>query len=328
MESQSTVPTVYTPDSLMALFANSFKIDNNRTLFALQGIYLDKKRKSHRGYFYDRVRDEMTGQIFTLRVPVAIKEKLTHGEMYLFKGYLESDVRAEGMVEPVYTAVELASAVAPTLGGLLAQRQKIVAEKKRLGYKDVDAILDAKLTQGQRPSVAFICGSTSLVMDEIYAALREVRPAYEIVERRTNLLDAEAILSMIQLHNHTTQYDVVALIRSGGPSIEVFESTNLAGGVLNLRPALVTAVGQTDDTTLLDEVADRQFGLPMMLGLYLRDKVLAQRPLITLAFAPPTDTSADPQPESPSSQPSIVWILGTVIVILLVLLIYTILSTT
>ena len=261
--------TVYTPVSLMAVFADAFKIDPEHSVLWLRGIYQDRKRKSYRGYYFDRLKDELGGQIITLKLPKQLKQNLQDGGYYLFKGTLDKDVRWDGVIEPVFIVSEMADQKSSHLTASLAKRATLQQEKANMGYRDLDGALKQKLDQNQKPHIALLCGKTSIVLQDVFSALKDARSRYRFTEQRVNLLDKWAIINA--LAQGDKEYDVIAIVRGGGPGLEIFDDVAIAEASLLLKPILVTAVGHAQDDTLLQKLADKQFITPTALGNYLRE---------------------------------------------------------
>ena len=261
--------TVYTPVSLMAVFADAFKIDPEHSVLWLRGIYQDRKRKSYRGYYFDRLKDELGGQIITLKLPKQLKQNLQDGGYYLFKGTLDKDVRWDGVIEPVFIVSEMADQKSSHLTASLAKRATLQQEKANMGYRDLDGALKQKLDQNQKPHIALLCGKTSIVLQDVFSALKDARSRYRFTEQRVNLLDKWAIINA--LAQGDKEYDVIAIVRGGGPGLEIFDDVAIAEASLLLKPILVTAIGHAQDDTLLQKLADKQFITPTALGNYLRE---------------------------------------------------------
>ena len=261
--------TVYTPVSLMAVFADAFKIGPEHSVLWLRGIYQDRKRKSYRGYYFDRLKDELGGQIITLKLPKQLKQNLQDGGYYLFKGTLDKDVRWDGVIEPVFIVSEMADQKSSHLTASLAKRATLQQEKANMGYRDLDGALKQKLDQNQKPHIALLCGKTSIVLQDVFSALKDARSRYRFTEQRVNLLDKWAIINA--LAQGDKEYDVIAIVRGGGPGLEIFDDVAIAEASLLLKPILVTAIGHAQDDTLLQKLADKQFITPTALGNYLRE---------------------------------------------------------
>ena len=214
-ETRQDVASAHTPTTLMALFANAFKLDQGHSILWLKGVYRDQGRGSYRGYYYDRLLDEMSGQIVTLKVPAQIKQALTPEGLYLFKGVLDKDVRPDGVVEPVFVVTELASQVTSSLPEGVMTRAAILRRKDAAGRKDLNRMLRQKLSVGERPCIALLYGQTSIVHEDVNSALEGARVRYELIEQRTNLADKGQIVRTLTRLNDD-RYDAVAVVRGGG----------------------------------------------------------------------------------------------------------------
>lgn len=285
----------HTPVTLINYFANAFQLPNDTSLIFLKGIYQDKKRMSYGGYYYDRLKDEVSGQIMTIRVPEQIKAVLGQGQLYLFKGVLEKTIRPDGVIEPVFVAAELLSELVPRVNNSLEQRLTIQRQKARDGYKDLSNALKRKLSGSRKPQLILVHGATSIVMDDVYSALGTARQQYDIVERRTNMLDKDAIINTIKLNGKATDIDGLALVRGGGPGLEIFDHLDIAHSALTLPVPLITAIGHAQDVTLLEQLADKSFATPTALGTYLKE--VAQEVVVQIEVKP------EPAPQVEQSEP-------------------------
>jgi len=270
------VSDAHTPVTLMALFANAFRIEPDKSLLWLKGVYQDRGRKSYRGYYYDRLQDELSGQIVTIKVPDRIKHTITHENLYLFKGFLDKTVRRDGVVEPVFTVAELGGAVASGLSSRAEKRATIQQQKANAGYRDLDRAIKQKLYQGERPHIALICGATSIVLEDVTSALKEASASYDLTEHRINLSSKEAIIGAFAQFDNSG-YDAVAVVRGGGHGLEIFDDVAIAKASLELQPIVVTAIGHAQDVTLLQQIADKKFTTPTALGTYLREMATRAR---------------------------------------------------
>ncbi len=258
----------HTPVTLVNFFANLFQMKKDASLIWLKGVYHDRGRKSYGGYYYDRLKDELVGLPITLKLPGRIKSTLRSGDLYLFKGTLDKDLRRDGVVEPVFIVTELVGPVASGLPENVEGRADIQRQKSDQGYRDLDWLIKQKLYAGERPRIAMLCGATSIVLEDVTSALKEASAYYELAEHRTNLSDAEKIIAMLARLN-SERHEAVAVVRGGGPGLEIFDDVVIAKAALELEPVLVTAIGHAQDVTLLQQIADKKFTTPTALGTYL-----------------------------------------------------------
>ena len=144
-----------------------------------------------------------------------------------------------------------------------------------------------------------ISGVTSIAMDDVGHALGEAISQYRIHEKRVDIVNQEQIITALQ-ELDTLSYDALAIVRGGGPGLEVLDSITIARAALALKTPLITAVGHAQDVTLLEQIADRHLPTPTALGDYLRritetthDAVLLPSP--TPAKAPAISTPPEPK---------------------------------
>lgn len=277
--------TTHTPVTLMQLFADSFTLEEQ--YLTLQGMFHDRQRQAYGGYTYDRLKDEATGQLITIRVPNDIKLQLTHENSYVFQGYLRKDVRFDGVIEPVFTIHSLLNEVVPLENEASNQRFLIQQEKRHLGYKDAEQVIRQVRTNGRYPHIVIIRGKTSIVMKDIYTTMRESRMEYQITEHRANLVQVDSIIEALKQYQTSDQCDLLAVACGGGPVIQIFDDLRIAEEALKLQVPLMTAIGHADTVTLLDRISDHIFTTPTAFGAYLRDLVQDTQPQASPKEAPP-----------------------------------------
>ncbi len=272
MQDQTQWENAHTPVTLLQLFANAFRLNAAQNLLLLKGVYQDRQRGSYQGYYYNRMKDEQSGQIVTVCVPEAIKEKLEHGRVYVLKGALQKDLRLDGVIEPVFLVAERVAEIETPVHA--HSSEAIVRQKQAQGFKVVNTHLMPKLRAGRAPRLALLVGMTSTVKDDFVAALGVAYDRYAIHEKRINIVSESEICDTLNEINRG-EYDAVAIIRGGGPGQEVFDSMSVAKIALDLRPALLTAISHAQEATLLEHIADKRFTSPTALGVYLAQLVEA-----------------------------------------------------
>lgn len=263
--------TTYTPVTLIQLFADSFTLEEQ--YLTVQGMFHDRQRQAYSGYTYDRLKDETTGQLLTIRVPDEIKLQLTHENSYIFQGHVRQDVRFDGVIEPVFTIHTLVNEIAPLENEASNQRFLIQQEKRHLGYKDAEKVIREVRANGRLPHIVIIRGKTSVVMKDIYTTMRESRMEYKITEHRANLVQVDTILEALQQYQTPDQCDLLAVVCGGGPVIQIFDDLRIAEEALKLQIPLMTAIGHADTVTLLDRISDHIFTTPTAFGAHLRDLI-------------------------------------------------------
>ena len=64
---------------------------------------------------------------------------------------------------------------------------------------------------------------------------------------------------------------MIALSRSGGDNLDIFNRYPIAEKAVSLNSLFITTIGHKDDITLLQKVADKSFITPSELGQFLND---------------------------------------------------------
>jgi hypothetical protein len=271
---KSVVTTeVYTPESLVHIITNSIKPTKTDVLILLRGVYKPHGHIAYQQYYYDRIEDETSDYLLTIRLQRALRQTLNEGQTYLFKGYLTRQVRKEGRIELLYNVVD-AVQQAPKLVSNAAEKQvRIYQRKLELGRRDVARILQNRLRQSTMARIALIIGQQSVIENDIRSALDDTLPYYELNPFRVNLGTAEELIQQIEKIEHSS-YDLIAVARGGGAGQEIFDDEELAYIVAGLQTPLITAIGHADDSHLIDRIADKSFATPSQLGTFLKAVVV------------------------------------------------------
>jgi exodeoxyribonuclease VII large subunit len=135
----------------------------------------------------------------------------------------------------------------------------------RCPFKDVDHLIRTKLYQQLTIKVHILIGNTAIIDQDIMHQLKDAVQAYVITYQRVNLT---RVPDIIQAMEESIELDILVVARGGGDNIQVFNSVELAGRAIGLRPALITAIGHAADEPLLQRVADKHFITPTALGQY------------------------------------------------------------
>ncbi|MCO5185109.1 MAG: hypothetical protein M9965_14365 [Anaerolineae bacterium] len=304
---------IHTPRTMMAVFANAFRLDSETSIFLIQGIFRNQNRSAYGNYYYDRLRDAATGTIIRIKLPASIKQQLRDGDVYTFKGIIDKSVRDDGVIEPLFIVVELQNDVTvdnqqseAIERGLALQRRKANA-----GFQDVDNTLQSKLRRGIKPHLIVIHGSTSEAVADIKAALNDAAASYRLDWCAINITDRDTIVSTFT-ELRSSSADAIAITRGGGLALEIFDDLRIAEAALLIKSPLITAMGHARDETLLQKLADKGLETPTALGNYLRLCVSESQ---LQQFVPVVSAEKSTSASSKSSQ-SWWWLIFAVVVTL------------
>lgn len=260
---------IHTPETLTNIFANLLIGKSQANVLQLSGIYRQHSQIPYQDYFFDRLHDEVGEYEITLRLHQTIRQVLEYDQRCIFKGYLNKQVRKEGRIDLVFNVVELISQAQRKSPNDLERKIGIYRQKVSRGYRDVTRALKQKLLKDEKVKLAIIYGHTSIVDSDILAALESAESYFEINNHRVNLASIDELIVLLQKLDQS-KYDVITIARGGGAGVEVFENLNLAHTIANLSTLLITAIGHAEDKPFVQEVADKSFTTPTLLGVYLR----------------------------------------------------------
>jgi exodeoxyribonuclease VII large subunit len=261
----------YTPSAILQLFNNALTPPATKKMLQLRGIYQPGKGMAYNGFFYDTLRDETTDAQLTLIVPALVRSALIAGKTIECWGFITRRVvPAGGRIEVHVNLSQLVAQVANRHSEKEMQMLEILQQKAAMGYRDVDAMIKSRIVQEQRISITILIGKTAIIDADIKHSLEEAIGFYDLRFQRIGLYAETEIAAALQRLNDTGMQDILVIARGGGENMEIFNSLAIAAYCLKLAPLLVTAIGHKEDTSLVQQVADKAFITPTALGQYLR----------------------------------------------------------
>lgn len=261
----------YSPAAVLHLFNISLVVSQTRRLITVRGIYQPGRGTNYNSFFYDSLRDEASDAAMTLVVPALLRGRLREGETILFQGFIARKVvPAGGRIELHIHMDSLLEKPQPLFSESDLRALEIQRQKAAAGYRDVEALLKARIIAGEAPRVVILVGKTAIIDADISHQLGESAASYDLHFHRVNLHSETAILAALQAYN-SEEIDLLAISRGGGENLDIFDSCTLAEACLDLVPYFATAIGHKEDVTLLQRIADKAFITPTALGQYLNE---------------------------------------------------------
>jgi len=148
------------------------------------------------------------------------------------------------------------------------QALELIQSKAHAGYKDLEGAIKRKLYVQQPVKITTLIGQSAIIDKDIMHQLRDAAPAYHIDFIRINLSQPTEIMTRLREYDRGEK---LILSRGGGEHIQLFNNIDIAKVAFGLRSIFVTAIGHSDDESLLQKVADKAFITPTSLGQYLYD---------------------------------------------------------
>jgi hypothetical protein len=261
----------YSPSAILQLFNNALTPQATKKMLQLKGIYQPGKGMAYGGFFYDTLRDETTDAQLTLIVPALIRSTLKPGKTIEFWGFITRRVvPAGGRIEIHVNLSQLVAQVANRHSEKEMLMLDILQQKAAMGYRDVDAMIKSRIVQEQRISITILIGKTAIIDADIKHSLEEAIGFFDLRFQRIGLYSETEITAALERLNDTGIQEILVIARGGGENMEIFNSPAIAAYCLKLSPLLVTAIGHKEDTSLVQQVADKAFITPTALGQYLR----------------------------------------------------------
>jgi exodeoxyribonuclease VII large subunit len=261
---------VYSPSSLVGIFANTLNNEATRKLFSIKGVYVEGKGNAYSGYYYDTLRDESSDAFMTIVVPAFLRANLKPNKTIQCIGYLTKKVQSLGArVELQVNITEVVSQAESRYTEDQVRGFELLQKKAEAGYKDVDSLIRNKIAIGEPVVITILYGKNAVVDTDIKHQLQGSMGCYKIHFREVNLSSQQSIIENLQVYSQKS--DIIAIARGGGSGLEIFDKPEVIEAALTLEVPLITAIGHEQDVTLLQKVADKAFITPTALGQYLSD---------------------------------------------------------
>ena len=257
-----------TPSAVVHLFANAIQFEAAREMKRMKGLYVQGKDVAYAGKFYDVLRDEVGEASITLLVPGLIRTQLSNNEVIEVVGFLQRRVQSKGArVELLFEVTEVLARNRPSFQEADIRAFEVLQRKRDAGYLDVDGFIKRQLLEGAKVRIDVLVGKTGIIHSDISAQLKDAAGFYDLRFVPINLSQEREIIQAFE----TQEADIVAIARGGGDRMEIFDSPELAAAAVELSSYFITALGHTQDTPLLQKVADKAFNTPTALGQHLND---------------------------------------------------------
>ncbi|MCE8864144.1 exodeoxyribonuclease VII large subunit [Phocaeicola vulgatus] len=267
-----TLPNFYKPSELMGIFKNFFSHKEiNASVLCLQGIYF-KSDKVYGNAAWDQLRDENTSESLTVIVPVSLRNDLQNGNLISVYGTLDRRVQNNGSIQFLLNVSRIEKVKDIAISEDEVKRADCRRRKGKLGYKNVDGILENKLFANQRPKVALIYADTSITNSDFEKGLAAAKSSIDFVESRISFANSKALCTLLKSLDNQ-DYDLIAIIRGGGSGIEKLDDIAVVETLTNLKTGWIYGVGHEKENLFIRNIADKVIPIPFALGTYFRDTV-------------------------------------------------------
>lgn len=257
-----------TPSAVVHLFANSLRVPEASEIHKLKGVYVAGQGVDYQGVYYDRIKDEMVNAVITLVVPGLIRKDITNGQVIEVMGYMIQRMQMQnGRIEISFMVTDLVGKAQAQFSAVDKLTAKILQQKSDQGFRDVDNFIRAKVFKNEPVTIKILIGKNAIIDSDIKDQLKDGAGFYDIEFVRISLGSEHALIDEMQ----KAKCDILVVARGGGEGMELFNNPAIASSSLYVRPLFVTAIGHSQDTPLLQKVADKSFITPTAFGQYLND---------------------------------------------------------
>ncbi len=271
----------FTPIELVGIYRKFLEKGSTNNVVWLRGIYIQRPNQNPQWVaFYDELRDTSNSNMsVTLKISRQDRTKLKSNSLVQIGGLIELTPNANGTIQILLnvTRYEIVKDQFVTEQDL--KRNEIRIAKSKMGFKNVDAVLEEKLFRDERPKVALVFALTSITMQDFNAGVNAAAVKIDFKEERQSFGNA-AMLSQFLLNLDKSGYDVIALVRGGGGGIEALDEIEVLQAVSLMSTPVICAIGHVGEELFLKSIADKVAPTPNGLGQYFSEmveKVTAKR---------------------------------------------------
>ena len=269
-----TPANVLKPSEILNIFSDYLakNVTSSKVIF-IRGIYFKKKFDPSWKNAYDIVRDENDQREITIVIPPSLRDGLKDGALVLLGGNINRALKDNGTIQLQLYVTRADIVQDQAISEEDMKRAEIRNAKSRLGYKNVDSILEDILYRGQRPRVALVFATTSITMSDFNAGKDAASSQIDFTEFRVPFSKPQEVAELLSQLDQDNSYDAIALVRGGGGGIEALDDLIVLESVMNLTTPLICAVGHVEEKIFIKNIADKVAPTPNGLGAYFKDMV-------------------------------------------------------
>jgi chemotaxis protein histidine kinase CheA len=265
---------VLKPSEILNIFSDYLaKNATSSKVVFIRGIYFKKKFDPSWKNAYDIVRDENDQREITIVIPPSLRDGLKDGALVLLGGNINRALKENGTIQLQLYVTRADVVQEQAISEEDMKRAEIRNAKSRIGYKNVDSILEDILYRGQKPRVALVFATTSITMSDFNAGKDAASSQIDFTELRVPFSKPQEVAELLSQLDQDNSYDAIALVRGGGGGIEALDDLIVLESVMNLTTPLICAVGHVEEKIFIKNIADKVAPTPNGLGAYFKDMV-------------------------------------------------------
>jgi len=262
---------IYSPSTLLGVYANAIKTVADGKILIARGIYIRSEgKKEYSGYYYDKINSPNDESSIQAKVPNFLRSKLENNSIYIFKGFIEKKIKFSS-IDLVFVVDDVIDKEQNQISDVDLKRFELIQIKNKKEFRSVESFIKECVYTNTIPKIANIYGISAIVQDDFELGIAESMINFNITNYRCSLNSKNEISSMI-VNLKNNGFDIISLVRGGGDDahFDIFNDPDLCTEIININPFFITALGHTVNDTLIDKLADKKFALPHDYGNSLR----------------------------------------------------------
>lgn len=262
------------PSEILNIFSDYLakNVTSSKVVY-IRGIYFKKKFDPSWKYAYDIIRDENDQREITIVIPPSLRDGLKDGALVLLGGNINRALKDNGTIQLQLYVTRADIVQDQAISEEDMKRAEIRNAKSRVGYKNVDSILEDILYRGEKPRIALVFATTSITMSDFNAGKDAASAQIDFTECRVPFSKPQEVADLLSKLDQNNAYDAIALVRGGGGGIEALDDLIVLESVMNLTTPLICAVGHVEEKIFIKNIADKVAPTPNGLGAYFKDMV-------------------------------------------------------
>lgn len=259
---------VYTPAEMVGVYRTFLRGAMKNEPVWVRGIYLPLPNPNPSyATVFDELRDTDTNSVITVKLTPQQRGRLRQNALVHVAGVPEVMLYSNGTMK-VALAVSRVEVVRDKLIDEQSERREAIRQTKAThGYKNVQADIEQRIFQGERPQVALLFAQQSITGQDFDSQVEAARLAIDFHERRTPFSDAQQLAATLR-DLDSRHFAAVALIRGGGSGLDALDAPEVLEAVARMQTPTIAAVGHAADQLFVKTLADKTVATPTDLGHY------------------------------------------------------------
>ncbi|HJV77680.1 MAG TPA: exodeoxyribonuclease VII large subunit [Paludibacter sp.] len=265
--------TIFSPDTLLDLFASSLVSEFLNKWVLVEGVYFETAKYEYHGYYYDELRTNSGDAKITIKIRKEDRMQFTDGRFYQISGHLcfsKAQLFDSSKIGLIFFVDRLKKGENEiqkiSLGDYELLKSRFVN-----GFVNIEVEILRLLRDNKKPKILILTGKESIIDQDIISQLSDI-DRYEITFERVNL-SSKKELSVFLQRSLVLENSFFAIARGGGASISLFDDPDICRILIEKRQPFITAIGHEMDKPLLQKLADLSFQTPIAFGEFL-DKMI------------------------------------------------------